>query len=261
MKRAIYLAVIFLTLLFFSGCEKSEMISYGEGGEINLMGDYYGGKNKKPYWVDEAEYLKNEENFGLNKLGEALLADTVLVGVKIMGTMSKEPRKVVFKTNVPEQNGLEVIFPEEYYVPADTGVAIFKIVVKRPATRNVIYTADLIFDYARSDFKPGTKERQIFKLKAEDTVSLKLWGTDQEEWDSYYVMFFGAYSETKVRYLITKYGAASFPVWTASNDFYEVAYSNGFYTDFEEYRSNPANPPLLDDEGEWISIPDISELF
>ena len=69
-------------------------------------------------------------------------------------------------------------------------------------------------------------------------------------------MYFGDYSETKARYLITKYGG------TSLNQFYDILLSNGFYTDLEAYKADPANRPLIDENtGEWIEIPDISELL
>lgn len=251
-----------LMLASVCSCQEYDMVQYGEGGQINFMGDAYYGKRNKPYWSDDTTYMHYEVNFGMNPLGDSLLLDTVIIGVKISGTVADHPRKVVFKTVAPEKNGLEVVFPEEYYVPADTGRASFVILLKRPVTRNVFCSANLTFDYGQSDFSAGTLERQNFRLKAQNTVSLELWGTSEEEWDGYYSMFFGDYSETKARYLITKYGGTSFNDWTMTNEFYEILYSNGFYTDFAAYKADPANSPLIDENtGEWIEIPDISELL
>lgn len=87
-------------------------------------------------------------------------------------------------------------------------------------------------------------------------------GTNEEEWDGYYAMYFGDYSETKARYLITKYGGTSLNEWMMTNQFYDILLSNGFYTDLEAYKADPANRPLIDENtGEWIEIPDISELL
>ncbi|MCQ4874672.1 DUF4843 domain-containing protein [Butyricimonas paravirosa] len=262
MKKLTIILQLLTMFIFLQSCEEYEMVQYGEGREINFMGDYYLGKGKKPYWVDEPEYLHYDANFGINPLGDSLLMDTILVGVKISGIVADHPRKVVFTTNVPDKNALEVVYPEEYYVPVDTGVAVFQILLKRPATRGVEYTADLTFDYDKSDFKAGTLERQVFKLKVRDEVSMELWGTYEEEWDGYYAMFFGPYSETKARYLITKYGGTILNEWIMTDKFMEILYSNGFYQDFEAYKANPANKPLLDENtGEWIEIPDVSELL
>ena len=262
MKRIQISIFLILALAVLYSCQEYEMVQYGAGQQINFMGDYYLGQNKEPYWEDDTAYLHYEVNFGINPLGDSLRVDTVLIGVKISGAMVDYPRKVVFKTDAPDENALEVLFPETYYVPADTGQAVFKILLKRPATRNVTYSANLTFDYAQSDFEAGTLERQFFRLMAEDTVNLGLWGSYEEEWDGYYAMYFGDYSETKARYLITKYGGTSLNEWMMTNQFYDILLSNGFYTDFEAYKADPANQPLIDENtGEWIEIPDISELL
>ena len=165
-----------------------------------------------------------------------------------------------------------VRLPSRYHYFSDTPLNVYssngcvkpliKILLKRPATRNATYSANLTFDYAQSDFEAGTLERQFFRLKAEDTVNLGLWGSNEEEWDGYYAMYFGDYSETKARYLITKYGGTSLNEWMMTNQFYDILLSNGFYTDLEAYKADPANRPLIDENtGEWIEIPDISELL
>ncbi|WP_099290173.1 MULTISPECIES: DUF4843 domain-containing protein [unclassified Butyricimonas] len=253
MKNLTTVFQLLVLFVFLQSCEEYKMVQYDEGERINFMGDYYRGKNEKPHWGDDKDYLNYENNFGINPLGDSLLMDTVQIGVKISGPITDYPRKVVFTTRGTGKNALEVIFPEEYYVPADTGIAVFQIWLKRPATRNVEYSVDLTFDYEKSDFKAGTVERQVFNLKVEDSVSLELWGSDEKEWNDYYSLFFGAYSETKVRYLITKYGETDLKKWNYS----AILNSNGFYRDFEAYKANPANKPLIDENtGEWIEIPD-----
>lgn len=195
MKKNKNIGLLMILLAFFSSCEKYDMVEFGEGGEINFRGRYLNGS--KYYWSDDEKYLEWERNFGMNVQGDSLLQDTVIVGVKIMGEIVNYPRKVVLKSEAPAENALEVIFPEEYYVPADTAVATFRVIVKRPATRNITYTTKLMFDYSQSDFEAGTRERQVFNLKAEDKVSMELWGITQEDWEYEPVFFFGEWSETK----------------------------------------------------------------
>ena len=70
-------------------------------------------------------------------------------------------------------------------------------------------------------------------------------------------MYFGDYSETKARYLITKYGGTSLNEWMMTNQFY----GHAVHPNFPE-KADPANRPLIDENtGEWIEIPDISELL
>lgn len=152
MKNMAIILQVLITLLFLQSCEEYEMVQYGEGNEINFMADYYLGKEKKPYWVDETEYLHYETNFGINPRGDSLLLDTLLVGVKISGVPADHPRKVAFTTKKLGDNTLEIVCPEEYYVPADTGVAVFKVLIKRPEKRNTEYSAYLTFDYEEIGF-------------------------------------------------------------------------------------------------------------
>lgn len=263
MKKLMIILQLLPLFALLQSCQEYDMVQYGEGEEINFMGDYYRGTNKKgPHWVDEVKYLDYEKNFGINKQGDSLWVDTLLIGVKIMGVAADHPRKIVFKVNPPKENALEVILPEECYMPADTGMASFKILVKRPATHNATYTTDLTFDYDHSDFRAGTAERQIFKLKAMDKVTMELWGTTEEEWMDYYGMFFGDYSDTKARFIITKFGCLSLSEWTMTNQFMEVVYGNLLYSLLEEYKADPSNSPLIDENtGEWIEFPDLSEML
>ena len=140
-------------------------------------------------------------------------------------------------------------------MPADTGMTSFQVYVKRPAKKNQEYKAKLVFDYDQCDFEPGTLERQAFNLTCQDKVTMELWGISQVEWDEYYCMYFGDWSDAKARFIITTVGATSLPKWESSYEFFDDYLY--LLEVFEEYKSDPTNPPLLDDNGEWISFPDI----
>lgn len=248
-KRCIGRLAIGLLLI---ACHEYEMVQYGDVSQINFVGDYYLGQREQPYWVDDTSYLHYKMNFGMNPLGDSLLFDTVVIGVQIGGMPADFQRKVVFKTVNVGENAVEVLYPEEYYMPADTGMATFKIVLKRPAEHNKVYTTFLVFDYDHSDFTTGTLERQRFRLVVQDVVNMELWECSEMEWEYY----FGAYSETKLRYLITKYCADNFQDWRMSGNFTELFYSNAFYTDYEDYKKSPGYKPLIDENtGEEISFP------
>lgn len=263
MKKLTIILQLLTLFLFLQSCKEYDMIEYGEGGEINFMGDYYKGQKSKPYWVDDVKYLEYEKNFGINERGDSLLYDTLVVGVKVMGLPATYERKVVLKANPPKENALEVIFPEAYYVPADTIMASFKVVVKRPSEHDVFYTTELVFDYVKSDFSAGTEERQVYKLKAQDKVSLELWGISEEEWESEPVMLFGEWSQTKMRYMMTLLECTKFNEWYFNADnFYQALEENLWYESLEAYKSDPTNPPLLDENtGDWIEFPNLLEIF
>lgn len=248
MRRLIILQLIGL-FVFLQGCDEYEMTKYNVGDRLNFMGFDERGNA----W-DDVTYLKWDKNFGINSQGDSLFIDTVKVGVKLSGETVDYPRKVAFKVENVSEEGIEVLFRDDYVMPADTGITSFQVYVKRPAKRNQEYEVKLMFDYDHCDFEPGTLERQVFNLKCRDKVTMELWGTSQTEWDGYYSMLFGEWSDTKIRFIITMVGAVSLPAWEGSYDFYDDYFF--LLGALDEYKANPSNPPLLDDNGEWISFPE-----
>ena len=67
-------------------------------------------------------------------------------------------------------------------------------------------------------------------------------------------MYFGDYSETKARYLITKYGGTSLNEWMMTNQFYDILFVHAKIANLEAYKADPANRPLIDENtGESVS--------
>ena len=239
----VFLSLIALCL--FAGCDKYEMIKYESTDLLNFRGyDQWGLPS------DDAGFLGWDGNFGINPQGDSLLIDTVKVGVKISGERASHARKVVFKIENVSEDQLDVIFRDDYVIAADSGAADFQVYVKRPAMRNVEYEAKIYVDYEKSEFAPGTEERQVFKLKCRDVVTPELWKVN-----SLFDYVFGEWSETKARFMITTIGMTSFADWYSSSGFYEDYYE--LLDAFEVYKADPSNPPLLDDNGEWISFPSL----
>lgn len=249
MKRIVYTLAV--ALLLFGSCHKYEMIKFGDNEGINFLADlrWTTSDYKNPTWTTTASYLTYSVNFGINEEGENKLVDTLEIGVNIMGLVTSYDRKVALTTDGPDENALEVelIPTEKYIVPADTLLNSFKIIIKRPAKRGVEYKTNLIFDYENSDFSAGTDERQVLALSAQDSVSMDLWKVT--EWNE---SFFGTYSNEKVRYLITQYGAKT----------YETCYSKvakkNLQQELEAYKQEcEADPelPVFKENGEWIEFP------
>lgn len=261
-KIIIILLALFSTSLF--SCREYEMIEYGKGGEINFVGRYF---YSDTWWVwdEDPTYLAWETNFGINPKGDSLLVDTLMFGVKIMGLTTDFDRKITFKVIAPEENALEVMLPDDCYMPADTNMIAVKIPVKRPDKKNVVYSTQLTFDYAQSDFSAGTLERQYFELEAMDSVSIELWGMSAMEWEYYGAeleYFFGPMSDTKIRYIITSLGVTNLKIWYDSGDYMFVLFDDILYNSLQEYKSNPDNPPLIDENtGDWIYFPSINDLL
>lgn len=248
MRKTIYIYGILVIVLLIS-CQKYEMPKYEEEGRINFMAyDQWG------YERDDPSYFTWTKNFGINKLGENLLVDTVKIGVKITGDTVSYPRKVAFKVRDITEEGVKIRFLDNYVVPAGTGKAAVKLIVERPAQRNLVCRSELEFDYEQSDFKRGTVERQIYKFEASDVVNMELLGINEAYWNDYPVYFVGNWSETKARFIITTLGITSFATWDPWGD------AKTLYKELEKYKANPANPPLYDEtklpDKVWISFPD-----
>lgn len=254
MKRVLKYIFFTVIIVWTYSCSEYEMVKYEEDNRINFMG-------KDGYtWSDDTTFLHYNKNFGINTLGDSLLTDTITIGVKINGITKEYPRKVAFKTESSGDYVLEVNFLGEYVMPANSATATFRMVVRRPAIRGTVYSTNLKFDYNQSDFKAGTLERQVFKLAAQDKVNLELWDTTEEEWNDYYQNFLGSYSETKIRYLITRYHKTSLTDWVNSSSFTDLKKNNQFYTDYETYRQDPNHQPLIDENtGNEIEFPNLSE--
>lgn len=252
MKRILRYTLWVTIIVWVCSCQEYKMVEYGEGGQINFMG-----KNGK-LWTDDTSFFHYNKNFGINVDGDSLRADTVIIGVKVSGVTTDYPRRVVFKPVSSGEHGVDVAFLDDYYVSADSSVATFSVEIRRPATRGTVYSTNLEFDYDQSDFEAGISERQVFRLTVRDSVSLKLWGTSEEEWRDYYSNYLGEYSETKIRYLITRYHEVSLNEWENSSNFTELRKGNSFYTDYESYRQDPKNKPLIDENtGREIEFPNL----
>ncbi len=258
MRKDIKWMILAMLLLLTGSCEEYKMISYGEGGQINFMGwDEFQFENDNP------EHLTWSRNFGVNPQGDSLQVDTLKVGVKIMGMPAGHPRKVVFKVAYLTGDQMQIeSSPDGYVVPAGEGKAAFKFVVKRPAKRNVVYQANLEFNYEASDFTPGTVERQLFKLECSDIVNKETWHVEDNLWMSVSDLL-GDWSETKARFIITTLGVTDFTKW--ASDIYNV-YLDYFtlYSELEDYKAKSAAnpewyPPLWDEtklpNQVWISFP------
>ncbi len=257
-KEIKWMIIATLTLMAIS-CEEYKMVTYDEGGQINFMG-----WDEWNYERDGVEYLTWNKNFGINPLGDSLRIDTVRVGVKIMGEPTDYPRQVVFKVKALTTEEMQVEFlPEGYVVPAGEGKAAFKFVIKRPAKQNVVYKADLEFDYQTSAFTPGTVERQTFKLQCSDIVNQETWNVNPATWEGLSSFCLGDWSETKARFIITTLKITDFAVW-ASDDWGVFLDCLDLYYILDEYKAASAiDPqkysPLWDEtklpDKVWISFP------
>ena len=119
--KKIFPILMLMAGFFLFGCSEYQMKTYETNDRINFTATNDYGQE-----TDRKDDLVYEKNFGT--MPSAQLYDTVQIEVKVQGNITDYPRKVAFKVE-QENSGIEVVFPEEYYVPADTFKAAFKVLV------------------------------------------------------------------------------------------------------------------------------------
>ena len=246
MRKILTIGLITIIGIVCFSCEKAEMVKYESGDRLNFIGYDDWGLLK-----DDKNLLVWSGNFGINPQGDSLKLDTLKVGVRVSGEAAGIARKLFLKVKNISEEKAEILLRDDYVMPADTGLTEIEVYVKRPARRNTDYEAGLEFDYEKSGFERGTLERQTYVLKFKDVVSKELWEVNE----TYFNFYFGDWSETKARFMITVTGAVSFSKWVASARF-EQDYFH-LLDEFERYKADPSNPPLLDDNGQWIAFPEL----
>ena len=244
--KKMYSILMLMTEFFLLGCSEYQMKTYETNDRINFTATNDYGQE-----TDGKGDLVYEKNFGI--LPPAQLYDTVRIEVKVQGNITDYPRKVVFKVE-PEDSGIEVVFLDEYYVPADTFKAAFKVLVKRVELLDTVLEAKLTFDYTHSDFQAGTEERQYYALTCYDVITISLVNMSMVYWNSFYKRYLGTWSNMKARFIIQTLGVTDFLAWRPDIQSDAVVLKKAL----EEYKSNPANPPLYDEmrlpEKVWISF-------
>ncbi len=259
MRKILKLACIAALLTPFAGCDEAEMIKYGAGGELNVYGWY------DPRYVgtgtgdnDGEAYLKYKGNFGLMPADR--LADTLYVGVKVMGDPVNYDRKVRFRL-IPDERVATALEVTEvpglsYVLPAGAAKVVLKYLVGRiPACGS--FTGRWAIDFERSDFSPGAEGKDAFTLDVKNILTLEILGVDGETWSMYEQMFgvlFG-FSDTKARFLINN-GITDIAAWLNGDQFDVMLGCYDLQAALDEYKSNPDNPPLYDEtkfpDLEWI---------
>ena len=244
--KKIYLILILMAGFFLSGCSEYQMKIYETNDRINFTAT-----NEYGQETDRIEDLVYEKNFGT--MPPAQLYDTMVIEVKVQGNITDYSRKIAFKVE-PENGGIEVVCPEEYYVPADAYKAAFKVLVKRVELLDTVLEAKLTFDYARSDFQAGTVERQQYRLTCYDVITIDLVNMSMVYWNYFYKRYLGTWSNVKARFIIQTLGVTDFLEWRPYIQSDAVVLKKAL----EEYKANPANSPLYDEtrlpEKIWISF-------
>ena len=244
--KKIHPILILVAGFVLMGCSEFQMKTYETNDRINFTAtDEYGRE------TDKKEDLAYEINFGT--IPPAQIYDTVQIEAKVQGNITDYPRKVAFKLQ-KENSGIEVEYPGNYYVPANAYKAAFTVLVRRVQLLDTLLKAQLTFDYANSDFEAGVDERQQFELSCYDVITIDLVNMSLVYWNYFYKKYLGAWSNVKARFIIQTLGVTDFLAWRPRIQADAIVLKQAL----EEYKANPANPPLYDEtklpEKVWISF-------
>lgn len=248
-KKIYNIIAICLGMIVFDSCSKYEMIKYSESPCINFMGTDLNGRD-----TDDTTTLKASLNFGMNVKGDAVILDTIMVGVKVQGMIPDRDMRVLLTVEgIEGTESPEIVFMERYIIQAGKYSEKLGVPVKRPKMRSKEYKCNLVFDFGEgNDFNRGTAERQKFALTIIDEVTLKLCGLSEDDWNNWGPRTIGEYSENKLRFMI---------VVMETSNFANIAYYGPNATMQKKLRDalaeyNAQNPenPLRDENGKLISF-------
>lgn len=255
MKVLIYRLLSVVAAMILSACQEEKVPVYMDRDRVNFVGT-----NK--YNEDDPDYMYLEKNF-LAEKGDACV---YILQVKLQGCPSNAERRVYFTERDSTSPGVNMEFGE-CIIPAGVLRGECRVSIDRPVG-NEEQISLLEIDYERSDFAPGTYERQKFMIKVFDRISYELLGIYDGFWEDNVIdQTLGAWSFAKAAFICRTLGITDFSEWFDDPEHWSVdwnAYEFECYDKetlvraLEEYKAEPENPPLYDEtklpEKEWISF-------
>lgn len=244
-----YLAAgILLGTTFLGSCHDAEMIEYSDVPRICFIGTDNRGNDSY-----DATTLGTSTNFGVSLKGDTLQCDTLKVIVRLMGDIAVNPLKVYLSSEaLGDAEQAEFEFFNPYIIEDSSYRAVLKVGVKRPAERNKEYKANLIFDFAQSDVASGLDSLLRYPITVTDEVNWEILQITEDDWEYSIAPYFGPYSDTKVRFMITAMKTTDFSSLTYS--WMISRYLTMCQDALNHYNEvNPGNP-LKDENGNLITF-------
>ncbi|WP_443939207.1 DUF4843 domain-containing protein [Pedobacter sp. MW01-1-1] len=175
-----------------------------------------------------------------------LLADTVKIGVTLLGKAAPVDRSITFvarDSSSAKANYHYKLLPA--VVKANAFTAEIPVVVyRKPGLRDS--TVHVVFDIKdNEELKVGYRDRLRYKITLNDKLG------KPTNWETYWKNHFGDYSEVKFRFLITATGRQN---WNGSALPGDLAYLNG-QARYALLIYNQNNPPLTDEFGNAVFFP------
>ena len=242
------LLLIIIVFAAAIGCKKSELTKYELADMVYIYKEAYNPKK------DSAVC-----SFAIK--ANSLMVDTVKVSVRIMGTAKNYDREVKLEavdTATTAVAGVHYKFLP-YVIKAGAYNADLPIVINRtPDMKTQGFT--LTVKVAESkDFKPGVPNSAVAGNFAGASlryfIRMNDFLTKPSNWDSQLNTYFGAYSQTKFKFIIDVTGITEFAIGAAPlMSFGEITYYRAFVkSKLAEYVA--INGPLMDENGGVVTFP------
>lgn len=234
---------LLLLLLVFTACSKEE-ISSDYKGEQSVYFIY--NANAVNSGIDSLSYTFVEKN-------SSVIQDTVWLPVRIGGKTADHDRQIDLAVVADKTTAIADVHYRllSYSIPKDSFSTSLGVVLLRDSSLRdtaVVLTLNL---QPGKEFPAQMKDTLMADGTYYNRQQARIIFTDRlikpSNWESYLVTFFGAYSETKLRFIASVLGVATFPsnLGYPTLQYYQNAVRNALFV----------NGPLIDENGNPVVIP------
>jgi len=224
-----------LSVLLWTSCE-NDRFYYQDQPRARISGPYI--------WALGTDSLLFSFATTANDITEKQINMTLFV----MGNVSNHDRtaNITVISDKTIANNDQYSFPATVTVPANLDSISFPVILKRTGTLKN-QTAKLYIAIAGStDFAVGVNEQNHFLFKWNDILSKPI------NWDTVLKPFFGSYSDTKYRFMLSQTGVTEFTdkmSWAELQN-YKIKVTNAL----NAYNKTHSSSPLTDENGILVSF-------
>ncbi|MBQ7440346.1 MAG: DUF4843 domain-containing protein [Prevotella sp.] len=227
-----------ITACFLTACSSTdEDFYYQDEPRVRLVGDYV--------WAAGTDSI----SFSFVSYSSDVTEMTMLVDAQIMGEVAERDRVVNLSVDAAKTTADASMYtvPATVTVPAGEVKATFPVVLKRAASLTSKKVRLYIKVEDSNDFKTGVNEENHITMIWSDVLTKPNNWSDLEP-------FFGTYSDTKYRFMLTNSGGAGefnteTMSWALLNS-YRIRFQNAL----NEYNAAHPGNPLTDENGQLVTF-------
>lgn len=245
MRKLIYpMYVIGGLFLFCLGCKEDEMIKFEMTPAINFAAfDITGDASAEAGLKQSYDFTRRLETW----------LPVQDIYARIQGEAQIKDLKAVFKVlPVEGYRTPGIIFTEEFVIKAGEFTKSVRLELTRPELADTVYKADLVIDYENSDFIPGVKERQTFRVEVVDhfIFTWEAMGIPATYWEKNVAPVLGKPSAVKVHFILDVLDLSDL----SEEAPYLTEYADIFRGELKKYNDKHPDRPLRDENGELVSF-------